>query len=365
MLGVAGVPEYGVSGVLVDVTAISPTANIYLTAFPEGTTRPVTSTVNAHTGEIISTTLVVKVGASGNLSVYTSGGNTHILVDVHGYFSTVSPEVAATVVPPPALGGGFVSVLHSRVVDTRDGSGTTAGTVPNGGTRTFTLTGGSIPAGAAGALLDVTVVGSTGSGYLTAYPAGGTADTKSMVDYVGGTTSQGVAVKLSATGGVTVKNHGPAVHLVISIQGYVTATARTGAGLRAVPPTRLLDTRANGGTAIPANGTIGVQISGSNGIPLRDMDGAFLNLTVVSPTGTGFLSVKPDDGWPVASGAASVANFTAGQHARSTMVVVKGGKVTCGRCLGSDGRILIKNVSGGTIHLLVDLHGWFGPPRTL
>ncbi len=356
VLGTAGVPAYGVSAVLVDVAAISPTATTHLTAFPGGTPQPATSTVNAHKGDIISATQVVRVGADGTLSVYTNSGDTHIMVDVHGYFRAGSVEAS------PA-GGGFVAVPHRRVADTRDGTGTTKGTVPSGGTRTIALTGGTIPVGATGALLDIAVVGATGPGYLRAYPTGGPVETRSLLDYVSGITSQGVAVKLSANGQVTIENRGPAVHLVISVQGYVTATARTGAGLRLTPPTRVLNTTADQGVAVPANGTVAVQLSGANGIPSAGLAGAIVNLAVVKPTGTGFLAVKPDSGAAFVSGDPSVLNFTAGQHARASMVVVQGGKFDPVRRVGQDGRILIKNVSGGTIHLLVDLHGWFGPAR--
>ncbi|MFF0250794.1 S1 family peptidase [Streptosporangium sandarakinum] len=350
VLGKGGVPDSGVSAVLVDVTAIDPSTSMYLTVFSEGTQRPITSTVNTNPGEGVSSTQVVKPGASGKLSVYASGGSTHIMVDVHGYFTST-----------PGVGGGFVAIPHYRVGDTRDGTGTTVGTVPSGGTRTFSLAGSPVPADATSAVLDVVVVGATGTGYLTAYPAGGTADPKSIMDYPKGVTSQGIVVKLSADRRVTLGNRGSSVHLVITVQGYVTATPDTGNGLRMLSPTRLLDTRANGGAAIPANGTLAVQIGGTSGIPQRGMNGAFLNLTVVSPTASGHLMVSPDNG--MTPGLSSLANFTAGQHARSTMVVVKAGSRDPRHGLGIDGGVVIKNLSSVPVHLVVDLHGWFGQPQ--
>ncbi|WBB68221.1 S1 family peptidase [Micromonospora sp. WMMD812] len=354
VLGVAGVPATGVKAVLVDVTTISPTANTYLTVYPEGSTRPATSSVNASTGETISTTLLVRVGPTGNFTLYNHAGSTHAKIDVHGYVA--------------ASGGGVVMVPHTRVVDTRDGTGTTAGTVPTNGTRTLTLTGGVIPAGATSALLDVAVVGATGGGYLAAYPAGGAVDNGSVLDYVSGVTSQGIAVKLSADGKVTIVNRGPAVHLVISLQGYVAAASAQAPGLRAITPVQVIDTRANGGAAVKARGELFVQLSGANGIPLDAMEGAVISVTVVGPTTSGYLTVEPVDrpfGYtkdgPIVYNP-SVANFAAGQPARTTTVFTKVGPspraFPGGPTIGSPGKIRILNVSSGTVHLVVSVHGW-------
>lgn len=356
VLGVAGVPATGVSAVLVDVTAISPTNGTFLTVFPQGSARPTSSSLNASAGETISTTQVVKVGPSGKLSVYHHAGSTHVMIDVHGYFTNTG-------------GGGLVAVPHTRVVDTRNGTGTTIGTIPNTGTRTFTLTGGVIPAGATSALLDVVVVGATGTGFLTAYAAGGATDPTSVMDYTSGITSQGIAVKLPSTGKVTFVNRGPAVHLVITVQGYVTASTDTGADLRPTSAIQVVDTRAPGGAAIKAKGELFVQLTGTNGIPLNAMDGAIISVTAISPTANGYLTVEPVDGpfaytqdGPVVS-SESVSNFAAGHLARTTMVVTKVGRDD-GRHQASPGKIRILNVSSGTVHIVVTLHGWFNKPAT-
>ncbi|TBL33314.1 hypothetical protein EYA84_17610 [Verrucosispora sp. SN26_14.1] len=55
----------------------------------------------------------------------------------------------------------------------------------------------------------------------------------------------GMSVKLPADGRVVITNGGSGtVHVVISVQGYFTATPTTGAGLRILAASRLLDTRA-------------------------------------------------------------------------------------------------------------------------
>ncbi|MET7669096.1 S1 family peptidase [Micromonospora luteifusca] len=354
-LGVAGVPTTGVTAVLVDVTAINPTQNSYMIVYPGGSTRPVTASINASTGETISTTQVVKVGSNGTISVYNQGGSMHVRIDVHGYFTNSG-------------GGGLVAVEHRRVVDTRNGTGTTTGTIPTNGSRTFTLAeDDGIPAGTSNVLLEAVVVGATGGGYLTASPTGGTADPSSVLDYASGVTAQGVAVKLSSTNQVTFVNRGPAVHLVLTLQGYVAASPTMGADLRLTPATQVLDTRANGGAPIKAKGELSVNLATANGIPLNAMDGALISITVISPTASGVLTVEhagpyaatPDG--PLMTNP-SVSDFTAGHNARTTMMVTKVGRDSGRFYNGQPGVVRIVNFSGGTVHLVVTLHGWFNQP---
>ncbi|MEV1320784.1 trypsin-like serine protease [Micromonospora arborensis] len=355
-LGVGGVPATAVTAVLVDVTAIKPTTNAYLIVYPGGSTRPATSSINASAGETISTTQVVKVGPNGKLSVYSQGDSTHVRIDVHGYFTNSG-------------GGGLVALPHTRVVDTRDGTGTTTGTIPSNGSRTVTLTGdNALPVGASNALLEVTVVGATGGGYLTASPTGGTADPSSVLDYASGITSQGVAVKLSPTGQVTFVNRGPAVHLVMTLQGYVAASPTMGADLRPTQAVQVVDTRANGGAPIKAKGGLFINLSEAIGLPPNAMDGALISITAISPTSSGFLTVEPDrlfvgtpEGGLVVTNP-SVSNFTAGHLARTTMVVTKVGRDVGGPFHPQPGKIGILNASSGTVHVVVTLHGWFNEP---
>ncbi|WFE99468.1 trypsin-like serine protease [Micromonospora sp. WMMD964] len=354
-LGVGGVPSTGVTAVLIDVTAINPTTAVYLTVFPQGSPRPATSSLNAVPAETISTTQVVKVGPDGRLSVYHQGGSTHVRIDVHGYFTNSG-------------GGGLVAVKHTHMVDTRDGTGTTTGTIPTNGSRTFTLTGGVIPAGATSALVDVVVANAAHGGYLSAYATGGPADPSSMMDYAAGFTSQGLSVKLSAAGQVTFVNRGPAVHLMIRVQGYVAASPTQGADLRVTQPTQVVDTRADGGAPLKAKGELFLNLNTALGIPENAMDGALISVTAVHPTANGFLTVEKDGlfaytnpGGPVV-GNTSVSNFAAGHYARTTMVVTRVGRDIGRPDDGRPGMIRILNASSGTVHVVVTLHGWFNKP---
>jgi hypothetical protein len=330
--GVGGVPATGVTAVLVDVTAITTTTGMYLTVFPEGTTRPAAlSTVNASANQIISNTAVVNVPASGKLSIYNNGGGVHMVVDVQGYYTRTATS-----------GGGFVPVTPTRLVDTRSGlggGGTT--TIPSGGSRSFPLTGGVIPAGASAASVDLIVTGAAAQGWIGTFATGGTS--RSVMDYVPGTTSHGVAVRLGADGRATFTNNsGSPVHLVMTATGYFTGSPATGAGLRTMAARRVLDTRSGSG-AIAANGTVDV----ATGLPPGAT--AVVNLIVVdNTTAAGYLRAWPLGGTEPST---SLSNYPPpAELARGGMATVR---------VGTDGKIRVRNVSGGTTNLVVDLQAWY------
>lgn len=327
--GVGGIPPTGVTAVLVDVTAVT-TAATYLTVLPDGAPPgQALSTLNAAANQIISNTAVVSVPANGRLAVYNNGSGVHALVDVQGYYTTEG-----------SAGRGFVPVNHTRVVDTRNGAD---GIVPAWGSRTFTLTGGIVPAGAGTAFLDLIVTDATAQGWVGAFPPGGTND-RSVMDYVPGTTSHGVAVLLDAEGrAIFTNNGGSAIHLVLTATGYFTGSPGTGAGLRTMPAARKLDTRNVGtGVPVPPNSIVDVAL----GVPAGAA--ALVNLTAVDNTTDGHFQAWPLDGPEVTS---SLTNFAPpNTGARAGLAVVK---------VGTGGKIRIRNAGAGTTHALVDLQGWY------
>jgi Trypsin len=333
--GVGGVPATGVSAVLIDVTAITGASAGHLTVFPEGTPRdPALSMVNPAPNQIISNTVVVPVPASGKLSVFNSGPGEHIVVDVEGYYTTA----------PSSTGGGFVPVPYTRVVDTRSGLGGGAGVLNSGASRSFTLTGGVVPAGSSALMMDLIVTGATRQGWVGTVPAGGA--NRSVMDYVAGTTSHAVAVKLGADGRATFTNNsGSPVHLVMTATRSWTGSATTGAGLRTRVAKRLLDTRNVGaGTPLAANAAIDLPVA------LPPGSTVLMNLTVVSNTGAGFLRAWPAGG---AEPSASLVNFPpANTGARSSLAAIR---------VGTDGKITIRNASSGTAHLIAEIQGWHAP----
>src|SRR4051795_8576702 len=77
----AGVPQSGVSALVVNVTATDPGGSGFLQAIPTGGAIGQTSTVNYSKGESAATNAIVPLGQAGTISVFTSN-TAHILVDV-------------------------------------------------------------------------------------------------------------------------------------------------------------------------------------------------------------------------------------------------------------------------------------------
>jgi len=122
----------------------------------------------------------------------------------------------------------------------------------------------------------------------------------------------------------------------------------------ALAPCRVLDTRNAagpfGGPALTAGVGRSFALTGRCGIPASARAVA-ANLTVVGPTAAGYLTVYPADMSPANT---SVINFGAGQ-VRSNNAILR---------LAADGSgsiVAFPGMSGGTVHLVVDVTGYFAP----
>ncbi len=85
--GLGGVPATGVTAVVLNVTAVSPSAGTYVTAWPTGETRPPASNLNVPPGDVRPNLVIVKVGAGGKVSFYNDAGTTDLIADVAGYYN--------------------------------------------------------------------------------------------------------------------------------------------------------------------------------------------------------------------------------------------------------------------------------------
>ncbi|MGB8861236.1 MAG: hypothetical protein WCC60_18405 [Ilumatobacteraceae bacterium] len=69
--GRGGVPASGVTAVVLNVTAASPTATSYLTVWPTGAAQPNASNLNYVAGQTVPNLVIVKVGTGGQVSLFT------------------------------------------------------------------------------------------------------------------------------------------------------------------------------------------------------------------------------------------------------------------------------------------------------
>jgi hypothetical protein len=152
--------------------------------------------------------------------------------------------------------------------------------------------------------------------------------------------------------------------VLLAITGITLASAASGAGGTAsdyVPlsSTRVLDTRTGLGTvqagAISAKTIVAVAIPG---IP-ADATAVTVNLTVVSPTGNGYIMAYAANSTPPTTG--SNINWTVGQTVANQATVPV-----------NNGRVFLDVQGNGTTQIIMDLEGYFTasapaytPPNTL
>jgi hypothetical protein len=72
--------------VVLNVTATEPDAAGYLTVYPGGAARPETSNVNYLTGQSIPNAVIVGLGPTGSVDIFSFAAS-HVIVDVVGYFA--------------------------------------------------------------------------------------------------------------------------------------------------------------------------------------------------------------------------------------------------------------------------------------
>jgi hypothetical protein len=101
--GLPGGPPSGAAAVALNVTVTNPAASSFLTVWPSGNGRPLASNLNFSVGQTVANTVIVKLGTSGKVSLFTPA-NADVVIDVLGWF--------------PAT-GSFSGLLPARLMDTR------------------------------------------------------------------------------------------------------------------------------------------------------------------------------------------------------------------------------------------------------
>jgi RHS repeat-associated protein len=333
--GAGGVPATGVSAVALNVTAVAPSEDGYLTVWPTGIARPEVSSLNFDAGETIPNAVVVKVGADGKISIFNPFGNTDVIVDVSGFWSTADGPG----------GAAYTSIAPTRALDTRQaGSG---GAVHADSAITLSMAGvAGVPDDATGVVLNVVAADPTATGYLTVWPTGAARPEVSTHNFVAGTTIANlVFARLGDDRSVSIYNASGDTNLIVDVVGYVGAPGGDGGRMVAIDPSRVLDTRqASGGGAPIADGaTRPLTVRGLAGVPAT-ATAVVANITAINPTGGGYFTAWASG---LAQPLASNLNFAAGDVVPGLSIVG----------IGADGAIDLFNF-GGQTHALVDIVGY-------
>ncbi|MFF2041725.1 right-handed parallel beta-helix repeat-containing protein [Kitasatospora sp. NPDC058170] len=248
------------------------------------------------------------------------------------------------------FGSLFTPAGPTRLLDTRSAVGVpSAQAVPAWGTVDLQVAGAAgIPAsGVTAVTMNVTVTDPQQEGHLTVYPHGDVTPEASNLNWTAGRTIPNLVTVPVNDGKVSFFNaSGGTVHLIADLAGYY---GPKGDLFHPQGPARLLDTRAPIGVpsaqAVPAWGTVDLQVAGAAGIPATGVTAVTMNVTAVDPQQEGHLTVYPHGG---AAPDASNLNWPAGRTIPNLVTVpVK------------DGKVSFYNASGGTVHLIADLAGYY------
>ncbi|MCU1362073.1 MAG: hypothetical protein JWN99_3362 [Ilumatobacteraceae bacterium] len=236
------VPVANIGGVPKNATAVTLSVAVtgaqldgYVTVWPSDQKMPLSSNVNFEAGQIVSNGLIVKLGATGALTIFSSVA-VDVVVDVTGAF------VPAT----SAKAGRFVAVDPVRVLDSRGGA-----PMPAGGLVRVALPA-TAPRDAIAAAVTLTTSGENEPGFFTAFGAGAVPWSSSLnVDTPDSTRAATVVIPVTGGGMSVFSSNGG--HLIVDFLGYFTgASAASSEDGLFVPmtPTRLLDTRSGGALGV-------------------------------------------------------------------------------------------------------------------
>ena len=328
--GRAGVVP-GATAAALNVTAVGPGGDGFLTVWPCGGTQPTTSNLNFRAGVTIANAVLVGLGSGGKVCLSASVP-TDVLADVSAWFDGSSP---------------IVPLAPQRIVDTRSALGrSTARPLAVGEVLRVPIKERvGVVNDAASAIVNLTAVDASANGFLTAYPCDQSVPTTSNVNVAsGGTVANAVVVSLSSDGALCVVSS-VETHVLVDLMGSVRGSE--GVALR---PNRLLDTRS--GVGAPAGAlsaplsTAAVHVAGRAGVPAGS-GLAIVNVTSTGATADGFVTAYPCD-QPVPN--TSTLNLSRGRDVANLAFVP----------IANDGTICVRATlyGGGAVHLIADVMGW-------
>ncbi len=239
-LGGATVPQPGggsvtipadASAVAVNLTAVDTAAAGFATVWPCARPRPDASHLNFGAGDTVANTVVAPLDGNGEFCVFMDKPG-HVLVDVAGWF-------------PADSGGGYVSAVSKRVVDTRSGARARPSVplaVPVRGATLQTAGGAAaVPASATAVAINLTVVGSDVAGFGTVWPCGAQQPDASNINFVPGSdVANGVIAPIGVDGSICVFTSTDA-HVIVDLTGWFSGGGEP--SFVGTVPKRLVDTR--------------------------------------------------------------------------------------------------------------------------
>jgi hypothetical protein len=339
------------TAVVLNVTGVGASSATDLRVFPtpkSGSARPLVSNLNLARGDTRANLVTVPVGENGRVRIYNTAGHPHVLVDVEGWYGATAASL-------------FEPTDPVRLLDTRDGTGgVPVAPVAAGTPLDLKVTGGprSVPDTATAVIMTVTALNATGSTDVRVFPT--PADSGSAAPVVsnlnlgpGQIVPNLVIAKIGSGGSVRLQNANGSVDLVADLAGWYDNEGG-GALFHPLAPQRVLDTRTTAQRVVGAGGVVDVAVTSTAGVPEVGATAVVLNVTGVYATRTTDIRAYPtpsDGSAPLVSNL----NLNPGQTAADLAITRIGDPDFAGR-----GQVRLRNAAG-TVGLVADLAGWFGP----
>ncbi|MER6077589.1 PKD domain-containing protein [Streptomyces sp. NPDC001833] len=327
----------GVDAAQLQIVTTGAKASGALTLYTAGSTRPGTSTIDFEPGRTTLDETTVKVTPTGSVDIY------------NGSSGTVTVNVATLGLQSHAQ---YADTYHpaspARLLDTRNGTGGSTG--PVAGNHSVTLSVGGphgVPAGAHAVVLNVTATSTKSSGSLTVSTHGTTGSGVTGPYWTTGQTATAQIVLPLKDGKVVLHNAGKgSAQLVADLAGWYGGAPTGGSEFLPATPARILNTRTGTGKVarLAAHATLKLKVTGAHGVPATGVTAADLNLTVPSPSGSGYLVAYADG--TARPGVYSL-SFTKG-HTAAGRALVK---------VGTDGEIDLYNAGTTSVDVYADLLG--------
>lgn len=346
--GRGGVPTTGVSAVVLNLTAVSPTANGYLTAYPAGTSRPTASSVNFNRGWIGANLVTVRVGTGGKVSLYNFSGSVNVVADVMGYYNDATTTRTAY--------GSFQETAVERLIDSRTIKG---GKLGNYDYYPISVDYGTdINPHITALAVNITAVNPTASGYFTAWD--GSEDGLPNSSSLNYTKSRVVPnMQIVPTGrdedgypeiGVLNRSSGT-TDVIVDIVGFYDdnqiPNGDTWYASRYVPrssPLRIVDTRSSLGATTMRSGAQAKVVNAPSAVADYDTFALVTNTTAIKPTSLTALTLWPN--WSAQRPNTSNLNPYAGQIV-SNMTITS---------VAANNAFRIQNTTG-TVDVVMDVAG--------
>lgn len=204
----AGIPaDANVRSVVLNVTAVTPTEKSFITAFEFGLGQPLSANLNMLPGQTIPNLVIQNVDDEGRLWLYNDAGDTHLVADLVGYFTTGAP---------------YFGLEPTRLLDTRFGPGQPEPRVLGPGeTLELDLSGiGGLLTWPGSVALNVTAVQPTARGYLTVWPDGDRPHTASLNFAPGDNMANLVVSEVGDDGRIRIYNSHGSTHVVADLLGW-------------------------------------------------------------------------------------------------------------------------------------------------